>query len=44
MPAFEHEALPGRVLFGVGAGTLFAAAMAQIYSDLTGPAHAEVFS
>ena len=31
-------------LFGTAAGALFAGALAQIYSDLTGPAHADVFS
>ena len=31
-------------LFGAAAGTLFAASLAQIYRDLTGPAHADVFS
>jgi len=31
-------------LFGTAAGTLFAGSLAQIYSDLTGPTHADVFS
>jgi amino acid transporter len=31
-------------LFGVATGTAFAGALAQIYSDLTGPSHADVFS
>jgi hypothetical protein len=31
-------------LFGVATGTAFAGALAQIYRDLTGPTHADVFS
>lgn len=31
-------------LFGTAAGTLFAGSLAQVYRDLTGPAHADVFS
>jgi hypothetical protein len=31
-------------LFGTAVGTVFAGALAQIYSDLAGPSHADVFS